>query len=367
MAIITIKPHICIKIISRNFSFSLSLSDRLIHYNKDMKNKNKVSKVPLARIYFIDKEIAAGKFPNNPKLAKKYECGTATISRDIEYMKSMMDAPIEYDYKRKGYYYTQKTFRLPAAIGSADEILALGMAKNLLSLYKNTPIHDTAQHFLESMTSPLGDKDSSQWYEDRVIVPAIPSAKFSSEVWKCICEAIQNNRVLSFDYRATWKSGYTPRHFYPYQLLFDNGAWYLYAAKAASAYSEEGKGTRMYSLPRIINIKIEKETFRYNVSTDFRLQIENSFLGAYSEEKKRRFKIAFYNDGAMRVRERIWTADQRIKETKEGVILSFSSNQYGKVLELVLANGRDAQPLEPAELVKDWKENLKDMMKKVKK
>jgi len=44
--------------------------------------------------------------------------------------------------------------------------------------------------------------------------------------------------------------------------------------------------------------------------------------------------------------------------------LSFTSTQYGKVLELVLANGRDALPLEPAELVRDWQENVRDMQKR---
>jgi len=325
-----------------------------------MRDPKKIPKTALPRIYLIDREIAAGRYPNTPKLAKAYETSIPTISRDIEFMKDRLNAPIEYDHKRKGYYYTKKTFRLPAAIGSAEEMLAIGMAKNLLSLYKNTPIHDTAQHFLESITSPLEGADGSQWHEDRVIVPQIPSVQFSLDVWNCICEALQKNCVLSFNYRATWKSGYTPRHVYPYQLLYDNGAWYLYA------YSKEGKGTRMYSLPRIQNISLQAETFKFPASADFRLHMENSFFGAYSEEKKRRFKIAFFNDGAMRIRERMWAADQRIKETKEGVILSFSSNQYGKVLELILANGRDAVPLEPAELVRDWKENVREMAKRAK-
>ena len=114
----------------------------------------------------------------------------------------------------------------------------------------------------------------------------------------------------------------------------------------------------MYSLPRIRNISLEKETFKYSTSVDFRSRIENSYFGAYSEEKKCRFRIAFYNDAAMRIKERVWAADQHIRETKEGVILSFTSCQYGKVLELVLANGRDVLPLEPLKLVRDWKENL---------
>jgi len=123
---------------------------------------------------------------------------------------------------------------------------------------------------------------------------------------------------------------------------------------------------RMYSLPRIRNISLEDETFTLPASSDYRAHVDGSFLGAYSTEKKRRFRIAFYNDGAMRIKERLWAADQKIKETQDGVIINFSSSQYGKVLELVLANGRDAQPLEPAELVKDWKDNIRDLQKKVK-
>jgi predicted DNA-binding transcriptional regulator YafY len=184
--------------------------------------------------------------------------------------------------------------------------------------------------------------------------------QFSPEVWKIVCEALQKNRVLIFEYRSTWNSGYTPRHVRPYQLLFENGAWYLYA------FSIKGRGMRMYSLPRIRNISLEKETFTFPAAADYRASIDGSYFGAYSSEKKRRFRIAFYNDGAMRIKERLWAADQRIKETSNSVILSFSSTQYGKVLELVLANGRDALPLEPKELVRDWRDNLRDMQKKAK-
>jgi hypothetical protein len=47
-----------------------------------------------------------------------------------------------------------------------------------------------------------------------------------------------------------------------------------------------------------------------------------------------------------------------------GVMVTFTGAQYGKVLELILASGRDALPLEPAELVEDWLGNLKDMQKR---
>jgi predicted DNA-binding transcriptional regulator YafY len=325
-----------------------------------MKNQKSIPKTALHRIYFIDREIALGKYPNTKTLAKSYEIGTATISRDIEFMRDMLDAPIEYDYSQKGYYYTQKTFRLPAAFTTAEDMLALGMAKTLLSLYQNTPIYDAAKKLMESVTAPLGNAENSRWYEERIIVPPVPAVRFSTEIWNTACEALRKNRVLRFDYRSTWNSGYSPRLVRPYQLLFDNGAWYLYA------YSMEGRGMRMYSLPRIRNISLDDETFTFPASDEYSAHIDGSYFGAYSSEKERRFRIAFYNDGAMRIKERLWAADQRIKEIRGGVILSFSSAQYGKVLELVLANGRDALPLEPKELVQDWQENLRDMMKQAK-
>ena len=326
----------------------------------NMKNRKNIPKTALPRIYFIDKEIALGKYPNTRTLAEIYETGTATISRDIEFMRDMLNAPIEYDFKRKGYYYTEKAFRLPAAFCSAEDMLAMGMAKTLLSLYKNTPIYSAASQFMESITAPLEKTENPHWHEDRIVVPPVPSVSFSPDIWHNICEGLRNNQLVAFDYRSTWKDTYRPRRVRPYQLLFDNGSWYLYG------YSEEGRGTRMYSLSRIRNISLGEETFIFPASADFRIRFDGSYFGAYSGEAKRRFRIAFYNDGAMRIYERLWARDQRIEETKDGVILSFTSAQYGKVLELVLANGRDALPLEPAELVNDWRENLRDMQKRAK-
>jgi predicted DNA-binding transcriptional regulator YafY len=325
-----------------------------------MRDQKSIPKTALHRIYVIDREIASGKYPNTRTLAEAHETGTATISRDIEFMRDMMNAPIEYDYTRKGYYYTEKTFRLPAAFACAEDMLALGMTKTLLSLYKDTPIYAVTRQLMESITAPLEDDQNPRWYEDRILVPPVPSVLFSPEIWKTITEGLRQNRLLKFEYRSTWTSGFHIRRVKPYHLLFDNGAWYLYG------YAEERGGMRMFSLSRIRNINLEDETFTFPASADYRSRTDGSCFGVYSSEKKRRFRIAFFNDGAMRIKERRWSADQRIKETPDGVILSFTSAQYGKVLELVLANGRDALPLEPAQLVKDWRNNIRDMQKRVK-
>jgi predicted DNA-binding transcriptional regulator YafY len=319
------------------------------------KNRKTLPRTALPRMYYIDREIAAGKYPNTRTLAGEYETGTATISRDIEFMRDRLGAPIEYDYFKKGYYYTKTTYRLPAAFASANELAALGMTKTLLGLYRNTPMYDTARQLLETLTTPLEDTENPAWYEDRIVVPPVPSIDVADETWQTICGGLRENRVLFFQYRASWRDSYRPRRVRPYQLLFDNGAWYLYA------WDEERKGTRMFSLARIKNAALRTEKFTLSRHRDFRVRTGGGFFGVYTDDKKRRFRIDFYDDAALRVQERKWAADQIITPIKGGVRLEFSGSQYGKVLELVLSQGRDAEPLEPPELVTEWQTHIRCM------
>ncbi|MFP3043754.1 WYL domain-containing protein [Treponema primitia] len=325
-----------------------------------MKNQKTLPKTALPRIYLIDKEISTGKYPNTKTLSQKYETGTATISRDIEFMRDRLGAPIEYDYFERGYYYTEKTFRLPAAFTSAEDMLALGMAKTLLSLYRNTPIYEAVHQLVETITAPLDDPGKTRWYEDRIVVPPVPTVQFKPEVWQNIVEALGKNHILRFEYRRSWYSAWQVRRVRPYQLLFDNGAWYLYG------YAEDRRGMGMYSLSRIRTITLLNDIFTLPASFDIRTKNKGSYFGAYSSEKKQRFRINFYGEAALRIQERQWAEDQRIEESADGITLSFTSAQYGKILELVLSSGRDALPLEPQELVDDWLGNVRDMAKRAK-
>jgi len=143
-----------------------------------METRKTLPRAVLARIYFIDRQIASGKYPNVNFLAKEYEVGTATIYRDIEYMRDFLHAPIEYSAKNRDWYYGEKSFRLPARFASAGDMLALGIAKSLLTLYKNTPLYESARRLLDNITSPLSSDEEANvkeaaWYENRIIVPPV--------------------------------------------------------------------------------------------------------------------------------------------------------------------------------------------------
>jgi len=340
---------------------------------QSMKPRKSLPKTSLPRIYFIDRKIAEGNYPNAPEMAKEYETSLSSINRDIAYMRDMLDAPIEYDYFKKGFYYTEKTFRLTTFYATADDLLALGMAKNLMELYKDTPVHDAALNLLENISAPLRDEENTGWFLDRIVIPKIAAAAIDEQTWKCIVDALRSNRVITFQYsgkedlgpvhdkagsedgKAPYKKLHT-RRVRPYQLLFDRSDWYLFA------YDEDRNGMRIFALPRITGIALTDAKFSIPANFDYRSLEGVSHFGIFSGAKTYRFVIAISGD-ARWVKERLWADDQKIKETQNGIEISFTSNQFDKVLNWVLSLTPQACPLEPKALVEHWKKAVREAAK----
>jgi predicted DNA-binding transcriptional regulator YafY len=314
-------------------------------------------KTALPRIYHIDREIALGKFPSTAELAREYETSVSTISRDIAFMKYRLDAPIEYDALHRGYYYSKPNYRIPAGFTTAEDLLALGMAKSILSLYRNTPLYEAARHLLDSITAPLAQEGKSDWFEDRIVVPQVPAALIPPDVWNVIITGLRENLILVFEYCGIWDEDYNERRVRPYQLLFDTGAWYLYG------YAEERREIRIFSLSRMKNLVLTKDHFSLPGNYDYRTSSGDSHFGVFAGQKKLRFRVEFYHESAVWVRERRWAEDQKIKEIENGIIIDFTSTQCDKVLEWELSRGCTARPLEPEDLVKAWRGHIEEMRK----
>ena len=332
-----------------------------------METRKHLPRAVLARIYFIDRQIASGKYPNVNSLSKEYEVGTATIYRDIEYMKDMLNAPIAYSAKYRGWYYEEKTFRLPARFASADDMLALGMAKSLISLYRDTPLYESALRLLNDITAPLSSDEAADvkkaaWYESRIIVPPVASAPVNKEIWEILVDAMKENRVVAFEYKGIRDNDYRTRLVRPYQLLFDTGAWYIYG------YSEERSAIRFYSLSRIKSAALTNERFSLPKDFDYCKKNDGSYFGVFLGGKKS-YKIVFSSIAALSVQERKWAADQKIEllKNKDEIIIKFSSTQFEKVLAWVLSFGINARPIEPVELVNEWKKNVLALYKMINK
>jgi len=315
-------------------------------------------KTGLPRVYRIDKEIASGRFPNSDDLAQLCETSISTISRDIEFMRDQLRAPIEYDALNRGYYYTEERFRLPAGFTSAEDLLALSMAKSIFSLYKETPLFEASNNLLEGILTPITSEGNSDWLDKRILVPQAAAAKVDSIVWDNIISAVKQNHIINFYYLGTWDEEPQFRRVHPYQLIFDSGIWYLYG------FSDERKATRLFSLSRISQTRVTKDNFTLPKNFSYTDSTNDSFFGVFIGHEKRTFVIDCYEEAAIFASERKWAVDQKINNNKDGSITNeFSSTQYDKVLKWLLSCGCCAVPRKPKKLVDDWSWHVREMRK----
>ena len=79
----------------------------------------------LHRIQWIDSQIRVKRFPNCTRIAEQFCISRRQASRDIEYMRDSLNAPLEYSSERYGYFYTDETFVLPGIMVTEKEKQAL--------------------------------------------------------------------------------------------------------------------------------------------------------------------------------------------------------------------------------------------------
>ena len=328
----------------------------------------------IERLYVIDAQIASGRYPNTKTLAKKCSIGMSkpysisTISRDIEFLRDRLMAPIEYSHQKRGYHYTEKTFRLPAGFTGAEDLLALGMAKSILSLYEETPLYGASVKLLESLTAPLTSNEKRDLLDRRIMVPKIAAAKVNASVWEIIITALKENRIITFEYLRKGDKQYQKRRLRPYQLLFDSGIWYI------CGFAEERNGIRIFSLSRIKNPVLTKDGFTFPENFNYTNLTGGSYFGVFFGMEKYKFIIDCYGEAEFYATERQWADDQKIRKLKTaqllsgvkpeaGVRMEFTSTQFDKVLHWVLSCGCNAVPRAPKALVVGWKWHVNKMRK----
>lgn len=77
------------------------------------------------RIIWFHNKIINDAYPNARLLAQHFEISTRQAQRDIEYMRDLMNAPLVYSNKQRGYIY-EKKFVLPSFFLSENEKYIIG-------------------------------------------------------------------------------------------------------------------------------------------------------------------------------------------------------------------------------------------------
>ena len=278
----------------------------------------------LERISHIHRKIKSGCYPNTKQLAFELESSLATISRDLDYMRDRMLAPIEYDFTHKGYYYTENFEPTMQNHLSDKDLRVLLSAKTLLSHYKNTPIYEDVCSVLDLLSSNAMDGKNATLMNRIAVAPTVETT-INQEIWNAIQDALNQNHILQFDYTDRWGKETEQRRLRPYQLVLDEGICYLFG------FDELRQAERIFSLVRMRNAIVTEESFELPEDFEFETRCKDGNFGAVFRQKSEHYKIEFYNEARLLVKEKVWADSQVITESNDRTTIEFDSTQFLKI------------------------------------
>ncbi len=314
----------------------------------------------LAYIMEIDKDIRNGEYPNTNTMNQKHgwNISRSTFGRYIDILRDTYNAPVEFDFKKNGYYYTDPTYFMRQVMLKEGDLLTLSIILPLLEQYKNTPLESSFKSLMQKITQMLPDSITidSALINDEVHFISNPTTKLQKGVFETALKAIRARKTLTLEYKRSYENEYTTSEFEPYRLICQKGSWYLLGL------SRRSNQIRIYAMPRIKSCKMTQKKF--TIPSDFKLERHiDPQIGVWNDNRKKiKVEVEFEKEFKTFVTEREWHAGQKMRQNKDGTVyLSFSTNQITQTANWILSFAGGAKVLNPPEL----REQVKAAAKKI--
>lgn len=189
-----------------------------------------ISRPPIYRMQYIDKKMREDHYPNCSSMAKECEVSTRSIRRDIDYMRDLLNAPIAYDSKKRGYYYTNPDWSfLLSNILTSKEIDALVMARQVLSTYEGSPFYENVKQALDKIRAYNSSAEVGHMLSAIYAFEEPVARNFDPRMFSLIDDAIRNKLKITIAYPASFENGIARRLFDPYLFYFSHAkkSWYV--------------------------------------------------------------------------------------------------------------------------------------------
>ena len=313
----------------------------------------------MRRIFWIDEQIRAGKYPNARTVMEHFELRSPRVVYDDKrFMIDELDAPIEHSRTNGGWHYTEPTYFLPAIMLETEEIDALFLGERLIKRYLGAAFEIPLRIALEKITQHLPEQagDDAQRDTSAFAFTGGGKTKIDPDVLIELHNAILSKRSVEMAYYSASRGQTNTRTVDPYHLHNINGEWYLIA------YCHTRREPRDFLVSRIKAHELLRSTFRIPPSFSLEAYLAQGFL-AERGTAPQEIVIKFDEYQARWIREREWHPNQRIEELPcGGVILRLTVGGVGEVKRWIMGYGSHAEVLEPESLRREIGDDVKKMV-----
>jgi predicted DNA-binding transcriptional regulator YafY len=287
------------------------------------------------------------------------EISKATFKRDLEYLRSRMNASIVYDRFKGGYRFDGQVIgekiELPGLWFSEKEATALVLMQHLLSgLDKGGLIEPHIAPLTSIIDGILGQSETTaKELRKRIKVLGMGSRKNSMDNFSEIGAALLKRNRLVIKYYAKSKDENTEREISPQRLIYYRENWYL------DAYCHMRNGLRSFAVDGIQSAVLTNTKAQDISDKECQEHFAESY-GIFSGKATQRAKLRFTPEHARWVSGENWHGQQVGSFDKEGYfILEFDYNQDPELVMDILKHGSGVEVIGPASLKKRVAEELK--------
>lgn len=315
------------------------------------------------RLYRIERLIRQKGVVGMAALMAELEVSRATLKRDLEYLRSRLGAPIEYDAAANGYRFGKACagprHELPGLWFDDAELYALLMAHRLLAgLDDGGLLARHLQPLLARIHELLGSSDGSAAgaaLNQRVRVLATMSRPVPSRHFQRVAEALLTRRRLHLRYhtRARRESG--ERDVSPQRLVHHRGTWYL------DAWCHRAEGLRRFALDAIEDAALLERAAQELPLAEVEAAMDAGYGVFGGQRRERRWALLRFDCNAA-----LWASREQWHPEQQGNWLDDGRYElrlpYGSETELVmdiLRQGDEVEVLEPASLRKAVRDRLR--------
>ncbi len=305
----------------------------------------------LRRIFLIDRELRAGRYPTATRLAELCEVNDKTVRRDLDYLAREYRAPVAFNQAHNGWEYTEPTYRLPAVLITEGELLAIFLAGQTLKQHAGTPYEPALRRAIDKLTELLPDEVSIHWatVEQAHSFHQTVTTLQDVELFRRLADAVLQRRQIRMTYWTASRDAESERVLDPWHLTNVNGDWYVIG------WCGLRHERRMFAVNRVRALEPTGATFV--VPADFR--IGDFFDGTFrvvadSSQPLQTVRLRFAPSAGKYIREKVWHLSQQLEvELDGGVLLELSLRTLVEVRRWILSWGSEVEVLEPAGLRND--------------
>jgi len=313
----------------------------------------------MERLHRIKYMIQARKCVPKQSFLDELEVSDATFKRDLEYLRSRMNASIIYDRFLGGYKFEnpqdEEKTELPGLWFSEKEATALVLMQHLLSsLDQGGLIGPHIEPLTAIIDGILGQTETTaKELRKRIKVLGMGSRKSTIENFSEIGAALLKRNRLDIEYYSKGKNEVTQREISPQRLIFYRENWYL------DAYCHMRKELRSFAVDGIRKAVLTNKKAEEIPEKQCQEHFAESY-GIFSGKATQRAKLRFTPEHARWVSTENWHGQQVGSFDKDGYfILEFDYNQDPELIMDIMKHGSGVQVLAPATLKNSVKEELK--------